>query len=71
MSAIKPILVSVSGGCYDEYSKRKRNNPMCDPWDSQGNEKNAISISTAFSVDILIRKKNIYFRGLVRDNPEC
>ena len=25
--------------------KHKRNDPMCDPWDSQGNEKNAISIS--------------------------
>ena len=33
---------------------------MCDPWDSQGNEKrNAISISIAFSIDFLIRKENI------------
>ena len=23
--------------------KNKRNDPMCDPWDSQGDEKNAIS----------------------------
>ena len=27
------------GGSYDGYVKHKRNNPMCDPWDSQGNEK--------------------------------
>ena len=26
--------------------KHKRNYLMCDPWDSQGDEKNAISIST-------------------------
>ena len=24
---------------YDGYVKHKRNNPTCDPWDSQGNEK--------------------------------
>ena len=28
--------------------KHKRNDPMRDPWDSQGNEENAISISIAF-----------------------
>ena len=28
-------------------------------WDSQGNEKNAISISLAFTIDILIRNENI------------
>ena len=30
-----------------------------DPWDSQRNEKNAVSISFAFIVDILIRNENI------------
>ena len=30
---------------------------MCDPWDSQGNENNAISI--AFCLDFLIRNENI------------
>ena len=39
--------------------KHKRSNPTCDPWDSQGNEKNAISISTAFSINISIRNENI------------
>ena len=39
--------------------KHKRNDPMCDPWDSQGNEKNAVSISIAFCHDFLIRNGNI------------
>ena len=30
--------------------KHKRNDPMCDPWDSQGNEKNAVSISIVFFI---------------------
>ena len=37
--------------------KHKRNDPMCDPWDSQGDEENAISI--AFCLDFLIRIENI------------
>ena len=32
---------------------------MCDPWDSQGDYKNAISISIAFCLDVLIRNENI------------
>ena len=41
-----------------DISSAKKNNPKCDPWDSQGNEKcNCISI--AFSVDILIRNENV------------
>ena len=39
--------------------KHKRNDPMCDPRDSQGNEKNAISISIVFCLDFLIRNANI------------
>ena len=39
--------------------KHKRNDPMRDPWDSQGNEKNGISISIAFCLNILIRNENI------------
>ena len=31
----------------------------CNPLDSQGNEKNANSVSIAFSVDILVRNENI------------
>ena len=30
---------SVCGGTYDGYVRHKRNDPMCDPGDSQGNEK--------------------------------
>ena len=37
--------------------KHKRNDPMCDPWDSQGDEK--IIISIAFRLDFLIRNENI------------
>ena len=39
--------------------KHKRNDPMSDLWDSQGDEKNAVSISIAFCLDFLIRNKNI------------
>ena len=39
--------------------KHKRNDPMCDPWDSQENEKVQISISIAFCLDFLIRNENI------------
>ena len=53
------ILVSGCRGSYGGYVKHKRNGPMCDPWDSQGDEKNAISISTAFCLDFLTRNENI------------
>ena len=39
--------------------KHTRNYPMCVPWDFQGNEKNAVSISIAFILDCLIRNENI------------
>ena len=39
--------------------KHKRNDPLCDPWDSQGNGKNAVPISIAFCLDFLIRNENI------------
>ena len=39
--------------------KHKRNDPMCDHWDSQGDEKDAVSISIAFCIDFLIRNENI------------
>ena len=38
--------------------KHKRNDPICDAWDSQGDE-NAVSISIAFCLDFLIRNENI------------
>ena len=46
-------------GNYYGYVKHKRNDPMCDSWDSQGNEKNAVSISNASCLDVLIRNENI------------
>ena len=46
------------------YVKHKRNDPMCNPWDSQGDEKNAISICIAFCLDFLIRSENITFEVL-------
>ena len=39
--------------------KHKRNDPMCDPRDSQEDEKNAIYISIAFCFHFLIRNKHI------------
>ena len=49
------------------FVKHKRNNPTCDPWNERNeknamkkrNEKNAISIFIAFSIDISIRNENI------------
>ena len=35
----------------------KRNDPMCDPWDFQGNEN--ISISITFCLDFFIRNENV------------
>ena len=58
-SSILVPTVSVCRGSYDGYVKHKRNDPMCDNWDSQGNEKNAISISIAFYLDFLIRNEKI------------
>ena len=53
------IKVSVCRESYDGYVKHKRNDPMRDPWDSQGNKKNAISISIAFCLDFLVRNENL------------
>ena len=39
--------------------KHERTDPMCVPWDFQGNEKKDISI--AFCLDFLIRNENITF----------
>ena len=37
--------------------KHERNNLACDPWDSEGNEKTAVSISIAFSLEFFIRNE--------------
>ena len=52
------IYVSVCRGSYGRYVKHKRNDPVCDPWDSQG-DKNAVSISIVFFLDFFIRNENI------------
>ena len=39
ISTNSSIKVSVCSRSYDGYVKHKRNDQMCDPWDSQGNEK--------------------------------
>ena len=39
--------------------KHKRNDPMCDPWDSQGNEKMQFLFLLFFFLDVLIRNENI------------
>ena len=39
--------MSVCRGSYYRYFKHKSNDPSYDPCDSQGNEKNAISLSIA------------------------
>ena len=48
--------------------KHKRNDPMCDPWDSQGDEKNAISISFAFCLDFLI---SMLYSTVWIENHQC
>ena len=32
-------IIGICRGSYNEYVKHKRNDSMCDPWDTQGNEK--------------------------------
>ena len=40
--------------------KQKRNDPMCDPWDSQRNEKKMqFLFLLLFALDLLIRNENI------------
>ena len=41
------------------HSHSNSNDPMCDPRESQEDEKNAISISIAFCFHVLIRNENI------------
>ena len=34
-----------------DYVKHKRSNPMCDPWDSQGNEKMQLLFRLLFALN--------------------
>ena len=49
--------------------KHKRNNPTCDPWDFEGNEKNAASSSIAFSLNFFIRNENSIYKELKTKKP--
>ena len=56
--------MSVCRGSYDGYVKHKRNDPMCDPWDSQGGGggggvKKCNFYFYCFCLDFLIRNENI------------
>ena len=50
ISSNSSIYVSVCRGSYDGYVKHERNDPMCDPWDSQGNEKMQILFLLLFAL---------------------
>ena len=39
--------------------KHKKNDPMCDPWDSQGNEEMQFLFLLLFCLDFFIRNENI------------
>ena len=58
ISTNSPIYVSVCRGSYDRYVKHKRNDPMCDPWDSQGNGKMKFLFLLFFCLEFLIRNEN-------------
>ena len=47
------ILVSVSRGNYGRYVKHKRNDPMCGPPDSQGDEKMQFLFLLLFALTFL------------------
>ena len=39
--------------------KHERNNPICDPWDSQGNEKIQFLFLLVFVLTFFIRNENV------------
>ena len=53
ISTNSSIQVSVYRGSYDKYVKHKRNGPICDPWDSQGNEKMQVLFLLLFALTFL------------------
>ena len=50
---------SVCRGIYGRYVKHKRNDPKCDPWHSQGDEKLQFLFLLRFCLDFLIKNENI------------
>ena len=57
ISTNSSIQVSVCRESYDGYVKHKRNDPMCDPWDSQGNEKMQFLFILLFALTFLSEMK--------------
>ena len=51
------LYVSVCRGSYDGYVEHKRIDPMCDPWDSQGNEKIQFLFLLLFALTFLSEMK--------------
>ena len=49
---------SICRGIYGRYVKHKRNDPKCDSWDSQGDEKYNFYFY-CFCLDFLIKNENI------------
>ena len=53
ISTNSSMQVSVCTGGYGGYVKHKRNDPMCDPWDSQENEKMQFLFLLLFALTFL------------------
>ena len=49
--------------------KHKRNDPMCDPWDSQGDEKLQFLFLLLFCLDLIDQKWKYNFRGMQNKKP--
>ena len=49
--------------------KHKRNDPMCDPWESQGEEKMQFLFLLLFALTFFIRNENITSRGMQNKKP--
>ena len=54
---------------YDGYFEYNLNNPLCDPRDSQGDEKNAISTSTTPGIKCVIGNKCLILQENKTKNP--
>ena len=68
ISTNSSIYVSVCWGRYDGYVNHKRNNPICDPWDSQGNEKMRFLFLLIFALTFLSEMK-YNFQGMQNKKP--
>ena len=62
-------MVLVCRGSYDGYVKHKRNDPMCHPWDSQGNETMQFLFLLLFDLTFLPEIKIYNFRAMQNKKP--